>query len=325
MGKTNFDQLMKRWLTNQATEEERIKIEAWLDTMKTENTDDLELTDEEEEVLYRKIISKEDNIRDIKAFKPESLRKRRRSTWGLRIAASLLLISVIGIGAYFLNTRDQNVYTIFASNNPEKILLNDGSLVWINRGGKLSYYEKEGGRFAELEGEALFEVAKNPDKPFTIQFKDVNLKGVTVRVVGTSFHLKTGEQVELKVLTGIVNLSTSNDISGQNIQPNEKATYSIEEGIQRYPLQQSEAKGIVEHTEYDMKFVNETFANVVIRLEKKFDVTVKLPSDEVGQCHVNLDITDHSLQSSLDMISSVLNLEYAIAGSKVVLTGTGCK
>lgn len=299
MGKTNFDQLMKRWLTNQATEEERIKIEAWLDTMKTENTDDLELTDEEEELLYKKIVSKEDNIRDIKAFKPESLRKRKRSNWGLRIAASLLLVSAIGISAYFLNFRDQNVYTIFGSNTPEKIVLNDGSLVWIDRGGKLSYYEEDGGRFAELEGEALFEITKDPDRPFTIHFKDANLKDVNVRVVGTSFHLKTGDHVELKVLTGTVNISTTADRNGQNIRPNEKATYSIKEGIQRYPLQQSEAMAIVENTDYDMKFVNDTFSNVVKRLEQKFDVTIQLPSSDVGECHVNLDITDHSLQSFL--------------------------
>ena len=48
MANTNFDNLLKRYLKGETSEEETIKIEAWLDIMKTENTDHLELSEEDE-------------------------------------------------------------------------------------------------------------------------------------------------------------------------------------------------------------------------------------------------------------------------------------
>ena len=45
MQKSDFDQLMERYVTGKVSEQERKKIEAWLDVMKTEDNTDLELSD----------------------------------------------------------------------------------------------------------------------------------------------------------------------------------------------------------------------------------------------------------------------------------------
>lgn len=314
MAKKKFDELMKRWLTNQATEPERAKIEAWLDTMKTENTDDLELTDEEADILYNKIVSKESNIREIEAFRPASLKKKNSSRWTFRIAASLLICVTAAVIIWKVAEQDDKA----ANADPEKIMLNDGTIAWVRSNSKLSYFENERGRFAELNGEALFEVTKDPTRPFTITFKDV-----TIRVVGTSFTLKTGDSVQLFVLTGNVNFSSRTDKNGVIVSPNEKATYTTK-GIVKSSFDKNTIEAFVGSTTYNMNFSNAMFGDVIDRLEKKFDVTFTIPED-LEKCHVNFDITDHSLDSSLTMISSVLNVEYKITGKSVVLTGTGCQ
>lgn len=58
-----------------------------------------------------------------------------------------------------------------ALNGKSKIVLPDGSSVWLNDGAELEYIENLDGakREAYLKGEALFDVQKDPDRPFLVQ------------------------------------------------------------------------------------------------------------------------------------------------------------
>src|SRR5690606_14909490 len=92
--------------------------------------------------------------------------------------------------------------------NVEKIILDDGSLVWLRGGTKVLYREKpdERTRYATFEGEeALFEVTKDAERPFIVECGNTR-----ITVLGTSFSIRsTDGVVEVTVLTGRVNLSTA--------------------------------------------------------------------------------------------------------------------
>lgn len=67
-------------------------------------------------------------------------------------------------------------------------LLPDGTTVWLNAGSKL-YYENDftgSTREVRLEGEAFFDVVKNPDQPFI-----VHTYGIDIKVLGTAFNVKS--------------------------------------------------------------------------------------------------------------------------------------
>ena len=67
------------------------------------------------------------------------------------------------------------------------VILSDGSTVTLEQGSQLIYPSSFGGgqRKVYLQGEAFFEVAKNPAQPFLIY------TGISVvQVVGTSFRIK---------------------------------------------------------------------------------------------------------------------------------------
>lgn len=70
----------------------------------------------------------------------------------------------------------------------KKIVLPDGSVVWLNSKSKLTYPSvfNNGTREVELEGEALFDVTHNPDKPFT-----VITPAYRINVLGTVFNVKS--------------------------------------------------------------------------------------------------------------------------------------
>lgn len=321
MKKSNFDNLIDRYLTGKVTENERKKIEAWLQVMKAERDTDLELSDEAEEKLFQKITNPQEDVNDVVALYPrKSWMQQAFSKQWVRVAASVVVILSISFTVWtVLDSKDQ--VDVVASANKEKLILNDGTLVWLQPGSKFTYYQKENGiRKAQLTGEAFFEVAKIANSTFTITCGDISVK-----VLGTSFSLKTNEKaIELKVLTGKVNLSSTTDATGISVASNERVIYTTEGEVERAALEGNEVTEITSDTEYDMLFDNITMDKVIERIEKKFDVSITVADKHLLECHVKVDLTDNSLGNTLTTLTHVLDVTYRIDKKKVVLSGKGC-
>ncbi len=321
MQKTEFDQLMERYVTGKVSEQERKKIEAWLDVMKTEDNTDLELSDVDEARIFQKLTSSITTVEDVVAMKPK--RKIRPDQWMIRIAASLVMVSLLSYAVWYFTASREHLLEVVSKNGVEKIILNDGSLVWLRGESKVIYYEKpdEGARYTTFQGEALFEVAKDASHPFIVQCGDVKVK-----VLGTSFSIKTGtEQVELTVLTGKVNLSSSANTEGIDVQPQEKIVYKSNGEFEKLTASHQEITSITVNTDYNMQFTNAGMDEVVDKLESKFNVSVKLSDKRIRNCKITMDFTDQSLEKSLQLISEVLDVTYRIQDKTVTITGTGCK
>jgi hypothetical protein len=125
MQKSDFDQLMERYVTGKVSEQERKKIEAWLEVMKTEDNTDLELSDEDEARIFQKLTSNQTTVDDVVALRPK--RKARLDRWMLRIAASLVIVSLVSYTAWYFTASPENQLEVVSKNGIEKIILNDGS------------------------------------------------------------------------------------------------------------------------------------------------------------------------------------------------------
>ena len=79
-----------------------------------------------------------------------------------------------------------------------QLTLDDGTKVWVNSMSKLKYPVQFSGntREVELEGEAYFEVAHNPEKPFIVKTPTYNIE-----VLGTSFNISHYENDEFSHTT----------------------------------------------------------------------------------------------------------------------------
>lgn len=321
MQKSDFDQLMERYVTGKVSEQERKKIEAWLDVMKTEDNTDLELSDEDEARIFQKLTSSQTTVDDVVALRPK--RKARLDRWMLRIAASLVIVSIVSYTVWYFTASPENQLEVVSKNGIEKIILNDGSLVWMRGESKVMYYEKQndGARYTTFEGEALFEVVKDASHPFIVQCGDVKVK-----VLGTSFSIKTNpEHVELTVLTGKVNLSSSANTEGIDVLPQEKVIYKSNGEFEKLSTNQQEIASITKNTDYNMQFTNNRMNDVIERMESKFNVSVKLSDKNIRDCQITADFTDQSLEKSLQLITEVLDVTYSIKDNTVTITGTGCK
>jgi len=264
MEESNFDRLLHRYLHDQLTPQEKTKFTAWINLLQKENAGDLELSPADQEKLFQRITSNTDSIEDVIALYPKKpLLKRIFANQWAQIAAMVIIMLSASLFTWDA-LRNKNA-DLTQSSSKEKVILNDGTLVWIQTGSKFLYYEKDGERHAELIGQALFEVAKIPDRPFIIACGSIN-----VMVLGTSFSLKTGEQqVELNVFTGKVSLTSMQDKVGVDVTPNEKVIYTTTGEVERSVIDGGDISALTADTEYNMKFRSESMKNVIKSIARR--------------------------------------------------------
>jgi transmembrane sensor len=125
----------------------------------------------------------------------------------LGIAASIILTLGLSFTMYYLNENFEEpiaqiaeVEKINSSGQRSRIVLRDGTKVFLNAESRIRYSDKTYGlssRNVFLEGEAYFEVAKNADLPFI-----VTTKNLSTIALGTSFNVRafndeTSSQISL--------------------------------------------------------------------------------------------------------------------------------
>jgi ferric-dicitrate binding protein FerR (iron transport regulator) len=158
-----------------------------------------------------------------------------------------LAFPIVTIGAIYLFTQkkaadlpaQQALSSIVTKNgNRTKIVLPDGSQVWLNAGSNLDYNNdvfNKHLREVTLNGEAYFDVTKNAEKPFIIHTKKMDVK-----VIGTAFNVRSysyEKTAEASLIRGSIEV-TLKDRKDQKItlKPNEKisiATDEVEQPISR--------------------------------------------------------------------------------------------
>jgi transmembrane sensor len=117
--------------------------------------------------------------------------RRRLLQWGGAIAAA----AVIGIGGTWQALRVRGRFST-GKGETKVVALKDGSVVTLNTASEIQVSYSDALRGVELvQGEALFDVAKNKTRPFVVSAGDTN-----VRAVGTSFTVRRLEAAPVQVL-----------------------------------------------------------------------------------------------------------------------------
>ncbi|MFT3792676.1 MAG: FecR domain-containing protein [Rudaea sp.] len=123
------------------------------------------------------------------AHRPHSVHRdrrgtRRRKAWIAASACAALLLAAVGIGIVCLLPEDRAYQTVVGAQ--QTVVLDDTTRVTLNTDTRLVVaYRKNERRILLERGEALFEVAKNPQRPFVVQ-----TGGEQVVALGTTFDVR---------------------------------------------------------------------------------------------------------------------------------------
>lgn len=146
-----------------------------------------------------------------RAVRPPRWRQRVLRV-GLPVAASILVAVALGYGSLGnLHPRDSRDYAT-AMGEVRRLPLDDGSTMTLNTASLAQVDFTADLRLVRLEeGEALFDVAKDPSRPFLVDAEDVR-----VRAVGTSFTVRrlSGGRTEVLVREGLVRIEYPHERPG---------------------------------------------------------------------------------------------------------------
>jgi ferric-dicitrate binding protein FerR (iron transport regulator) len=328
MNEFEFDRLIELYQKGLLVGKDKKLVEDWLN--KSGEEGDASFSENDKFRLQQKIFKRLRKTGKTIEFIPDiAIQKKPARSWSsiYKIAASLTLIAV---AAYFTfqysgsNSNETVILSTTSSSGISKVILSDGTLVWLKGKSNLSYPSTFSGntRNVSLQGEALFEVAKDAKHPFIIACGDLK-----TTVLGTSFNIKSSdEKIEVVVLTGKVSLTSASDAQGIIVLPNEKVVYDgNKKKIVEKQLTVVEEKSIaVDGTQYIMAFEDSRMSDVIHRIEEKFEVRISADNVKLRNCMITADFSDQSLENTLSMISQALGFTYEIKGKTVALQGKGC-
>lgn len=199
------------------------------------------------------------------------------------------------------------------------IELADGSKIWLNAQSKLTYPEVFNGASREvyLEGEAFFDVAANPQKPFI-----VHLSTGIVYVLGTSFNVRAYENgpVQTTVKTGKVAFISKREGNPDTvyITPDEKVTY--QPIVQNIIKEATIAEEDIAWTEGRLVFRDRTLEDILSELERTFGKKVTFVSEAPRNYRMTGSFRDNNLQDIMYYLARSKAFHYTITDSTVLIS-----
>ncbi len=319
MNEEQFDRILKKVLDGTATPTEQERVDQWLASFP-------EQAFEEIPAIHKQAIKNRMQERIQKHIQPKPILRLpwyRQVAW--QLAATLVLLMGIGFGVYQYWSTRVTVEMAYANvKEIHKVILPDGTLVWLKDSSSLQYPSRFTGKLREvkLTGEAFFEVAKNPEQPFII-----HSGSMTTKVLGTSFNIRNrAKKTEVVVFTGKVILSSP---QGQvTVLPAQKAVYQQQnQAFKPEIIQTSEPEKLtyIQGTEYPMQFEDVPMSDVFSRIEKKFNVQINSDIKTINHCLLRADLTDQSLENTVSVLTQTFGGTYVIKGSTVELNGLNCQ
>lgn len=206
-----------------------------------------------------------------------------------------------------------------------EIVLSDGSKIWLNSGSKLIFPATFLGdnREVYLEGEAIFDVAHNKNKPFIVKSKHQDIE-----VLGTVFNVSSYEDDDvvftvLKSGSIILHYNNNNLITSKRelkIAPNTLATYNKD--IREIGTEKVEVETYFSWRDGVFIFKNDPLKSIMKKLSRYYNVEITINDKDLanqsfsGYLDVSQDL-EHVMQIIKEAESS--QFDYKLTTNKKLI------
>ena len=322
--------LVTNLLTGSSSTSERTELARWIKSEDAEQTSreawknasekiDASLEDE----MWNEIRSK---IEEATPQPAPTLTIRHRSYSISRIAASIAVILCSAFASYLLYDHftghkdkiESNIYTFEVEPGQKgSMRLADGTIVHLNSASKISFagnYNSEE-RVVTLNGEAYFEVAKNPDKRFV-----VTCNGVEIEALGTEFNVKA-YPADSVITTTLAKgkVKVFNNEQSVTLLPNGVATYHMKQQT----IQSSTVDDISVANYWrtgQLVFEAEPLSSIARTMERMYNVKICIDDTKLKNMKFTGTIQNNSLNNVLYIMSLSYPLTYTMTDSVITVS-----
>jgi transmembrane sensor len=326
MQKEECIEIFERYIQNRANQDEVRRLSVWI-----KNNQEISLWLEQQIMASSSTIDSEVRMRMLrnietaissenKSDDQKQSRIRFQLNKWMRVAAMFILPLLTAGGVYFYMSRESSsAPLVIAVERGQKanITLPDGSKVWLNSQSKLTYSANFNvkQRKLQLDGEAYFEVAHNPNKPFIVQSNDIS-----VEALGTAFGMKAYNEDRLIssiLMRGKVRVTTPD---GEAIlMPNDRIMYDK-------TTHKKEKKAVTNATDFtgwihnELRFENESLGDIAKTIQRIYNVDIVFATVKLKNQRYTGTINNNSLESVLNIISLTSPVLFQINNQQVTLS-----
>lgn len=228
---------------------------------------------------------------------------KNNKNWKTRyftIAASLLLLIGLGGGIWRMQSSTPTLYT--ADETTKKVILSDGSIVWLNAHSSLSVptnFAKAKKREVSLTGEAFFEVVHDQSKCFS-----VFTQNIVITDIGTQFNVSAFEnEVAVSVAEGEVELSAESQKIALKV--GESAAYNR----RKKTIEKTEfTKNFLAWKTEELIFENTPLPIVARDLEKYYNIKINIKDTGLMKISVTATLKRQPQSEAMKLLESALGL-----------------
>ena len=319
--------IIEKYLKGNCTPEEIADVHRWYNSFDQDEDPIDTFSYEEQQQLKQRLITRiRTNIASLDT-EPKKLNSIKHITrtliYALSGVAAIIVLSIALFNPYYFGQPvpkvSENMLVINKTKTIQRLVLADGSIVWLNPQSKLKYPRRfaAGQREVQMYGEVFFEVNPDPARPFIIHSDDV-----ITRVLGTSFRIRAYKNipVEVSVVTGKVSVRLQQRKGSEvMLLPNQKATYLRDISFLKKDIEKK-ASAMRMWQKTSMSFENESIEEVIKVLNKQFEVHISSGDEKLLKYTLKADFTDQSLPSILEMLKKSLDVEYQINNQEIILS-----
>lgn len=221
---------------------------------------------------------------------------------------------------------------------PEKRMLPDSTIVWLNAGSRIRYAEDfiQEKREVYLEGEGFFDVKHDPEHPFI-----VHAGNIAVRALGTQFNVHAyldDNTIEATLISGKVQITMS-DKPDQRIilDPNEKLT--VTKAMVPLPGKRGQLKQEVSYQvqsiapqpvvsaipevawmQDKLAFQHEPFRELSKKMERRYNKQIHFVDSTLGNERLTGVFENETIRKALGLLQMTTPFRYRFQGDTVYLS-----
>jgi ferric-dicitrate binding protein FerR (iron transport regulator) len=238
-----------------------------------------------------------------------------------RIAASLVLVMVVGYIMYTATNKPVQTLALQAVHTTVEDTLPDESIAFLNKGTTLDYVynPREKVRKLKLKGEAFFDVKHKEEQPFVIESEDVIIEDI-----GTTFNVKAypgNTTVEVFVETGEVAFYTKAN-PGIHLLAGETGIYDKQS--KSFTKLVEGDTNVLSYKTRVFNFYNSDLGTVVESLNEVYETKIQLRGN-LKSCRLNVTFKNEPIESIAEIIAETLNLKITFSEKEILLEGSGCE
>jgi len=247
------------------------------------------------------------------------------------------LKTVSGMQELLSNTKKPGLLEkINTTSRPLLVKLEDKSQITLTPGSRIRYPEKfiNNKREVFLNGEAFFEISKDPERPFLVYSN-----GLVTKVLGTSFTIKaydSAREVMVEVKTGRVSVFAQSDpdlneklsrreLEGMILSPNQKIIYE-RDGIRMVKTLVEKPQIILPKSQIPQFEFEDTPANEAFEsIAKSYGIDILYDEELLSGCPLTATLDNQSLHEKLSIICKAVEASYEILDGQIIIHSKGCR